>query len=131
MPDSGPAAGTDPAIEAFIQLDSGDMRPMADKKLIVSTVGTLAALSFSTSAFADDPNSSELFEAENLNSGFMGASVGFGEGSCGEGSCGEEKEEEGSCGEGACGEGSCGEDGDKGEEGSCGEGACGEGTCGA
>lgn len=101
---------------------------MADKKLIVSTVGTLAALSFSASSLADDSNSSELFEAENLDSGFMGANASFGEGSCGEGSCGEEGEKDE---EGSCGEGSCGEEGEKDEEGSCGEGTCGEGSCGA
>ncbi len=106
---------------------------MADKTLksksIVTTVGTLAALSFSAASFAAQPNTDELFEVRDLDRGFMVASAGFGEGACGEGTCGE----------GSCGEGTCGEEGEeedekseeeKGEEGACGEGACGEGACG-
>jgi uncharacterized low-complexity protein len=104
---------------------------MTDKKLFITTVGAISALSFSLGAVAGDQAGADLFEAEVLPTGFMADQPNFGEGSCGEGSCGE-----GSCGEddkdkeGACGEGSCGED-DKDEEGACGEGACGEGTCGA
>ncbi len=105
---------------------------MADKKLnsksVVTTVGTLAALSFSVASFAAEPNTDNLFEAKDLDRGFMVASAGFGEGSCGEGKCGE-----GKCGEGACGEEESEEEKseeEKGEEGACGEGACGEGACG-
>ncbi len=104
---------------------------MADKKLnsksIVTTVGTLAALSFSTATFSAQPGAEELFEVRDLERGFMVASAGFGEGSCGEGKCGE-----GKCGEGKCGEESEEEksEEEKGEEGACGEGKCGEGQCG-
>jgi uncharacterized low-complexity protein len=118
---------------------------MADKKLILSTVGTVSALSLSAAAVAGQAPG-ELFQANSLDAGFMLDQPNFGEGSCGEGSCGEgscgegeedkdkdqDKDAEGSCGEGACGEGSCGEgDEDKDAEGSCGEGSCGEGSCGA
>ncbi|TVQ36806.1 MAG: hypothetical protein EA370_07575 [Wenzhouxiangella sp.] len=105
---------------------------MADKKLnsksMVTTVGALAALSFSAASFAAEPNLDNLFEARDLDRGFMVASAGFGEGACGEGKCGE-----GKCGEGSCGEEESEEEKseeEKGEEGACGEGACGEGKCG-
>lgn len=101
---------------------------MTYKKTFISTIGTISALSFSLGATAGDLAGGDLFEAEDLSSGFMvdkpSAGEGScGEGSCGEGSCGEEGEEKGE--EGACGEGSCGEE--KGEEGACGEGTCGIG----
>ncbi len=97
---------------------------MANNSKLVKTIGTLAAVSFSLGAFAD-ADAGDVFEAEELNAGFMSNQTNFGEGSCGEGSCGEgscgeedddndDKDEEGACGEGACGEGACG------------EGACGE-----
>ncbi len=105
---------------------------MTDKKTLISTIGTISALSFSLGAMAGDQADVNMFEAQDLSSGFMADEPNFGEGACGEGSCGEgscgeeeeEKEEEEKGEEGACGEGACG-------EGACGEGACGEGTCGA
>lgn len=98
---------------------------MTDKKTLISTIGTISALSFSLGAVAGDQAGGDLFEAQALPSGFMAGEPNFGEGSCGEGSCGEEGEEKGK--EGSCGEGSCGEES---EEGGGSEGACGEGTCG-
>lgn len=94
---------------------------MSDKKLLISAIGTLSALSFSLGAIAADSSDNDLFEAEALDRGFMSQQANFGEGACGEGACGE----------GACGEEDEDEDNDdKDEEGACGEGACGEGTCG-
>ncbi len=118
---------------------------MADKKTILTALGTVSALSLSAAAVAGQAPAGELFQADSLDAGFMldqpnfGDEGSCGEGSCGEGSCGEgeedkDKDAEGSCGEGSCGEGSCGEgegDEDKDAEGSCGEGSCGEGSCGA
>lgn len=126
---------------------------MADKKTILTALGTVSALSLSAAAVAGQAPAGELFQADSLDAGFMLDQPNFGdegscgegscgegdedkdaEGSCGEGSCGEDKDKdaEGSCGEGSCGEGSCGEgDDDKDAEGSCGEGSCGEGSCGA
>jgi uncharacterized low-complexity protein len=101
---------------------------MTDKKTLISTIGTISALSFSLGAVAGDQAGGDLFEAQALPSGFMAGDPNFGEGSCGEGSCGEEGEEGEEKGkEGSCGEGSCGEES---EEGGGSEGACGEGTCG-
>jgi len=94
---------------------------MIDKKTLISTIGTISALSFSLGAVAGDQAGADLFEAQALPSGFMADEPNFGEGSCGEGSCGE-----GSCGE----EGEEEKEEEKGEEGACGEGACGEGACG-
>ena len=99
---------------------------MADKKPLVTVLSTVAAASFSLSAMAAGETAIDLFEAEELPSGFMVASASFAEGSCGEGSCGE-----GSCGEDDDNdEDDDDKDDDKDEEGACGEGACGEGTCG-
>jgi uncharacterized low-complexity protein len=98
---------------------------MADKKPLITALSTVAAASFSLSAMAAGQQPVDLFEAEELPSGFMVASAGFGEGSCGEGACGE-----GACGEGACGEDDEKDEDDKDEEGKCGEGKCGEGKCG-
>ena len=114
---------------------------VADKKLILSALGAVSAISLSAAAVAGQAPADNLFQADSLDAGFMldqpnfGDEGSCGEGSCGEGSCGEEgdedKDAEGSCGEGSCGEGSCGEEGDdKDAEGSCGEGSCGEGSCG-
>ncbi len=103
---------------------------MADKTVFTAVIGTLTAASFTLSGNAEVAD--ELFQAEQLDRGFMAGKANFSEGACGEGTCGEEedqededqdnpeedKDEEGRCGEGMCGEGQCG-------EGACGEGACG------
>lgn len=94
----------------------GDTITMNAKKPLSIAIGTLAAVSFSLAASADQ--SGNPFEIEDLN---QGTSISLGdepkdEGKCGEGNCGEDKDE-GKCGEGSCGEGNCGEDED---EGSCG-----------
>jgi len=104
---------------------------MTDKKMLLSALGTVSALSLSAVAAAGQAPADNLFQADSLEAGFMLDQPNFGEGSCGEGSCGEgdkdKDDAEGSCGEGSCGEG----DDDKDAEGSCGEGSCGEGSCGA
>ena len=66
---------------------------MSDRKIIVSPVGTLAALSFSLGTFASEPEQANPFEAEQLQGGFMVAEANLAEGACGEGACGE-----GTCG---------------------------------
>ena len=113
---------------------------MADKKTILTALGTVSALSLSAAAVAGQAPAGELFQADSLDAGFMldqpnfGDEGSCGEGSCGEGSCGEGEEDKDKDAEGSCGEGSCGEgegDEDKDAEGSCGEGSCGEGSCGA
>lgn len=90
---------------------------MTAKKTLISTIGTLSALSLSLGAIAGEQADIHLFEAQDLPSGFMVDHPNPAEGSCGEGSRGEEKEEKE-------------EEEEKGEEGACGEGACGEGACG-
>ncbi|MEM1081395.1 MAG: hypothetical protein AAGH65_07420 [Pseudomonadota bacterium] len=97
------------------------------KTQLVTAMGAVAGATFALTAVAAD-DTSNPFQADELDAGTMTAQASFGddkEGSCGEGSCGEGEgeDEEGSCGEGSCGEGDD-------EEGSCGEGSCGEGSCG-
>lgn len=89
---------------------------MNAKKPLSIAIGTLAAVSFSLAASADQ--SGNPFEVEDLN---QGLSIAAGDDPKDEGKCGEDKDE------GKCGEGSCGEDKD---EGSCGEDKD-EGSCGA
>jgi uncharacterized low-complexity protein len=104
---------------------------MSDKTMLVKPVAAavgvafVASLAISTTAVAGD----SPFAAADLDSGYLIAGEGEGEGEegkCGEGKCGEGKGEEGKCGEGKGEEGKCGEG--KGEEGSCGEDKAAEGT---
>ena len=98
------------------------------KTQLVSAIGAIAGVSFAAGALAAD--STNPFQADDLEFGSLSQNLNIGddkEGSCGEGSCGEGAgdDKEGSCGEGddkegSCGEGSCGEGADDDKEGSCG-----------
>lgn len=108
---------------------------MANNSKLIKTVGTLAAVSFSLGAFAG-VNAGDVFEAKELNAGFMMADqTNLSEGSCGEASCGEESRgDKGDKGdgkkegkkEGKKDDKRDGKKDDKDEEGTCGEGTCGE-----
>jgi len=91
-------------------------------------IGAFIGTAFATSLAATSPvaaDESRLFEASELNTGYLLAAKRDAEGKCGEGKCGADAKADA---EGKCGEGKCGADAKADAEGKCGEGKCGGAT---